>query len=153
MPIEYRQGDLIEAFKAGDVHVIAHQANCFNTMASGVAKAIREAFPEAYEADCATVKGDHGKLGGLTSCINNYGLIFNLYGQYNYGRQVGVVYTRIEALESALISMKLVLQSIEYSGKIGLPKLGCGLGGEKWEDVSAIIERVFDEHTVIVYSL
>lgn len=57
----YVKGNLIEALKSGSVQAIAHQANCFNTMGSGVALAIKNAFPEAYEADCKTVKGDKKK--------------------------------------------------------------------------------------------
>lgn len=152
--IEYRRGDLIQAFKRGDFHALGHQTNCFCTMGSGVAAQIKREFPEAYDSDCATVKGDASKLGGLTLSINNYGIIFNLYGQYNYGRDPLAVYTQIDKLELALESMWSVLQQLEYDGKIGFPKLGCGLGGEKWESVEPIIERIFSEdYHVIIYEL
>ena len=85
MPITYKNGCLIEGFKAGEVRAIAHQANCFNTMGSGVAKALREAFPEIYEADCQTEKGSRDKLGSLSWTFNEHGMMFNLYGQYKYG--------------------------------------------------------------------
>lgn len=64
--IEYRYGCVASALKLGEVSVIAHQTNCFNTMNSGVAKAIRQLYPEAYFADCKTVKGDYKKLGGFS---------------------------------------------------------------------------------------
>lgn len=152
--IEYRRGDLIEAFKRGDFHVIAHQANCFNTMGSGIAKQIRAEFPEAYEADCATVKGDASKLGGLTMCINNFGIIFNLYGQYNYGADPMQVYTKIDSLEEALANLRFMLIEFDYDGKIGLPKLGCGRGGESWDRVEPLVQSILgNDWHVIVYEL
>ena len=44
----YVKGNLIEALKSGSVQAIAHQANCFNTMGSGVALAIKNAFPKVF---------------------------------------------------------------------------------------------------------
>ena len=41
MSITYKEGCLIQGFKRGEVQAIGHQANCQNTMGSGVAKAIR----------------------------------------------------------------------------------------------------------------
>jgi O-acetyl-ADP-ribose deacetylase (regulator of RNase III) len=150
--IRYKNGCLIEAFKAEDIGVIAHQCNCFNTMNSGVAKAIRLAFPEAYSADCETERGDVNKLGNYSFAKNNYGLIFNLYGQYNYGRD-GSHYTQLASLEEALENMAIHLTDIGYKGKVGIPKLGCGLGGASWDQVSKIVARALDNFEVIVYSI
>ncbi|WYV99480.1 phosphatase [Pseudomonas phage vB_PpuM-NoPa] len=168
MKIQYKKGCLIQGFKKHEVQAIAHQANCQNTMGSGVAKAIREAYPEVYEADCETIKGAVDKLGTLSmvivprdrrksfsKCIDMdayCGPIFNLYGQFNYGRDSEVVYTDIGALRSALQQMKLFLDAMDIT-RVGLPKLGCGLGGEKWENVSLVIEEVLCDNgiQVIVY--
>lgn len=154
--MEIKQGCLIKAFRSGEVDAIAHQANCQNTMGSGVAKAIRAAYPEVYEADCETIKGAADKLGTLSwviaqrdrrksfaKCVDMNafaGPIFNLYGQFNYGRDPEVVYTDIKALRSAIKEMRLFLDAMELD-TVGLPKLGCGLGGEKWENVSKVIQE------------
>ncbi|MGA8944018.1 MAG: hypothetical protein WB502_15090 [Thermoactinomyces sp.] len=45
--IYIQQGDLLQS----DCTVIAHQCNCFATMGAGIAKQIKERYPEAYEAD------------------------------------------------------------------------------------------------------
>lgn len=155
--IEYKKGDLVEALRTGEVEAIAHQANCFNTMNSGVAKSIRAAYPEAYEADCQTLKGDFDKLGTLSSVIieneqEGFGWIFNLYGQFNYGREPGVVYTDIEALRNAVKMMRLFLDAANIT-KLGVPKMGAGLGGAKWEDVEAILIEELDDFDVTVYTL
>jgi O-acetyl-ADP-ribose deacetylase (regulator of RNase III) len=151
--IEYRYGCVASALKLGEISVIAHQANCFNTMNSGVAKAIRQLYPEVYAADCKTVKGDHRKLGGFTMATTLDGLVFNLYGQYDYGRD-GKQYTDYEALRSSLKNMAYKLRHLGFLGKIGIPKLGCGLGGGDWEgEVKLIVEQTLGEWDVIVYEL
>lgn len=142
--IEYRQGCVVEAFKTGRYYALLHQANCFNTMNSGVAKAIREEFPMAYAADCKTIKGDQFKLGTYSyAAIGELsGYIVNLYGQYNYGYS-GSKFTIPDQLEAAMAAFA---RHFRTGGDLGLaiclPRLGCGLGGASWEDeVAPMIQR------------
>jgi O-acetyl-ADP-ribose deacetylase (regulator of RNase III) len=158
----YKVGDLIEALKSGEVSSIGHQANCFNTMNSGVAKAIRLAFPQAYEVDGYTEKGDKGKLGTITACEHeradsSVGIIYNLYGQYNYGYDAKG-YTNYEALRGALLNMRIDLDGAvgihgEDWKKVGFPKIGAGLGGGDWDTIVRIIEEVFVGYEVTIYTL
>ena len=152
--MKYVNADITEALKNGDVRVIAHQANCFNTMNSGVAKAIREAFPEAYTADCKTAKGDIKKLGGFSVAMTSeHGLIYNLYGQYRYGYS-GEKHTDYVALRLSLQSMAHDLRHRGFLGPIGIPKLGCGLGGGVWEgEVELIVSQTLRDWDVIVYQI
>lgn len=153
--IEYKKGDLFDAFRAGEIEAFGHQANCMNTMGSGFAKQLKALYPDAYEADCQTEKGDMDKLGTLSMTIVDVpghapGLIFNLYGQYDYGREPGKVYTDIVALGQAMGIMRLFVDAsgVEH---IGFPRLGCGLGGAKWEDVETLIEFHFGDLNVTVF--
>jgi len=57
------KGDLIQIALAGRFDVIIHGCNCFCTMGAGIAKLIRDNFPEAYQADLETVVGNKEKLG------------------------------------------------------------------------------------------
>lgn len=158
--LKYKVGDLVEAAAIGEVDAIAHQANCFNTMNSGVAKAIRTRFPGAYEADCLTVKGDRSKLGDFSvyqvrDTLDNspISLIYNLYGQYNYGYDAKG-YTNYEALRGALMNMKEDLLTGNNLFKIGFPKIGAGLGGGDWDTIAGIIDLTFDERfEVTIYTL
>lgn len=160
--IQYKVGDVVEALISGEVSSIGHQANCFNTMNSGVAKAIRLAFPQAYEVDCYTDKGDRSKLGTITTCEHkradkSVGIIYNLYGQYNYGYDAKG-YTNYEALRRALLNMREDLDgAVSYDGadfkKVGFPKIGAGLGGGDWGTIASIIEEVFEGYDVTVYTL
>lgn len=150
--IQYYQGCVIEAFLSGQYTALMHQANCHNTMNSGVARAIRERFPAAFRADCETPAGDIRKLGSFSRAkIDGLGHIFNLYGQYNYGRD-GKKYTRVDKLEEAMDSAAVWLASRGEGQTICLPKLGCGLGGADWDSevepilVNCLVARGFLVH-------
>lgn len=155
MNLTYKNGCLIAALDCGEVSAIGHQSNCFNTMKSGVAKAIVERWPAVAEADQATNKGDPDKLGSLSFTpvfCNDSEIrpVFNLYGQYNYGREEGVVYTDLKALGNALSTMKIFLDTMEIKS-VGLPKLGAGLGGARWEDVESAIVTELAGINVTIY--
>jgi len=150
--IKYLKGDLVEALKSGEVQVIAHSCNCFNTMGSGVALAIKKSFPEAYAADCRTVKGDKEKLGDMSIAVTDFGKVFNLYGQYNYGKD-GKQYTDYTALDSALFHMSGFLAFLDFEGSIGLPKIGAGIGGGDWGVIEEIIKDNLSRWEVNVYVL
>jgi O-acetyl-ADP-ribose deacetylase (regulator of RNase III) len=138
--IQYFKGCVVEAFASGQYAALMHQANCHNTMNSGVARTIREKFPAAFKADCATPAGDIRKLGGFTQApIEGLGRIFNLYGQYNYGKD-GKKYTRVDKLAEALDNASTWMWGQDEGQTICLPKLGCGLGGADWDtEVAPII--------------
>ena len=59
-------GDLIQLALAGSFDVIVHGCNCQCAMGKGIALAIKQQFPEAYDADQRTVRGDPDKLGTIT---------------------------------------------------------------------------------------
>ncbi len=48
------QGDLIKLAQDKEFDVIIHGCNCQCEMSAGIARAIRNTFPEAYEADLKT---------------------------------------------------------------------------------------------------
>ena len=82
------KGDLIKLAIKGDFDVIIHGCNCFCTMGAGIALTIKKVFPEAYQADLQTNKGDKEKLGNYTSAtIHRNGhqiTVINAYTQYHY---------------------------------------------------------------------
>lgn len=143
--IKYIDGDLVKDAELFDV--IAHCCNCFCTMGAGIAPQIKNKFPEAYEVDCETVKGDKGKLGTISFTEFTTPTIVNLYGQYDYtGRRSGQMDLDYDALRSALRAMKE-----EFSGQLfGLPKIGAGLAGGDWDVIEAIIEEELEGERVIV---
>jgi O-acetyl-ADP-ribose deacetylase (regulator of RNase III) len=135
----------------GGAQGIIHQANCQNTMGSGIAREIRARYPEAYEADCKTIAGDYKKLGTFSSVKTNDGkfVIYNCYSQYRYGREqrhtnYEAVYTGLSSIEQNARELGLTTLSLPYN-------MGCMLGGGSWRIVSVIIDEVFKDSPIDLY--
>jgi len=147
--MRYIKGDLVKLAQQDYFDVIVHGCNCFCTMGAGVAKTIKQVFPEAYKADCQTRKGDRSKLGTYTSaeCITKSGsniTVINAYTQFRYGRDKQHV--NYKAVEKALRTVNMNNQHF----RIGLPKIGCGLAGGDWTRVESIIDDVMNDCDVTI---
>ena len=61
------RGNLLALARSGRFDVIVHGCNCRHAMGAGIAKQIKDSFPEAWAADLATsrsrppVQGNWGK--------------------------------------------------------------------------------------------
>ena len=145
--IKYIDGDLVRDSDQFDV--IVQCANCFCTMGAGIAPQIKNKFPEAYEADCATTSGDKSKLGTISYTTSaKKPIVVNLYSQFGFnGRLHDAIDLDYDALRSGL---KMVKE--KFSGKfIGMPKIGAGLAGGDWAIIEKIIEEELrGEYVVIV---
>ena len=129
---------------------IIHQANCQNTMQSGIARQIREKYPEAYEVDCKTIAGDPNKLGTFSWVKTHDGkYIYNCYSQFRYGREQR--HTNYEAIYTGLSSIKDHANSIELT-TLSLPyNMGCALGGGSWNIVRAMIQDIFYDSNINLF--
>lgn len=153
--LKFKIGNLIEAAKSGEVNVIAHGCNCYNTMGSGIAPQIKNAFPNAYAADQATTKADPNKLGSYTAAKNGDVTVFNLYSQFGFwGRNKGLRDLNYNALYDSLDSMRNALKGLP-DVRVGIPAIGAGLAGGDWKIIQAIIEQTLDQEDfpVTVYLL
>lgn len=152
MSLKTVKGNLIELAKQGEFNVIAHQANCFCTMRSGIAPQIADNFYSAFRADADTTRGDKTKLGKFSVGKEKNGLlVFNLYGQYGWDKTQGNYGTDEKALKAALFQMRCELMSRATNNeqyRIGFPKIGCGLGGGNWDNIQKAIEEIFDNDRV-----
>ena len=136
-----------------DMGIICHGVNCQHKMASGVAKAIRKKWPIAYEHYMGQPKG--ATMLGVASMVpiyeNDSLFVANCYTQnlYGYG---GGRYASVDAIRK---SMTQVMMSGDYYDiPVYMPKIGCGLGGLKWdEEVAPVIENLsnfFDRVNIFV---
>lgn len=160
MKIIYRKGDLLES----GIHVIAHGCNNRGVMGSGIAKAIRSKYPQAYEDYhfAYVVNGNFLMLGRIVWVDTVDRLIANCITQDGYGRD-GKQYVSYDAIRSCInginteaknrqrAHMKPYDQEPYY--EFGLPKIGAGLGGGDWEIISSIIEEECVDVQPIVYEL
>lgn len=137
------KGNLLDLFDEGEFDVIAHGANCFSTMEAGIAKQIKERYPEAFYADLYYNLNEEERLGNF-SCTHN-ATIVNLYTQYHPGKNF------------CYSAFRLAIRKLEhYFGnqgyKFGFPLIGCGIGGGDWSKVKALIkEELKNEDVTIVH--
>lgn len=129
-----------------------HQANCFTTMGSGIAKSIKIKYVEVYEADCRTDTGDFSKMGTFSfakTFDNKIG--YNMYSQFRYGKD-GSLYTNYSAMRNSLELIKQHVKStIGPTASIGIPyKVGCSLGGGDWNVVYDLLKELFENDTLIL---
>lgn len=147
------RGDLIKLGKQGKFDVIIHGCNCFNTMGAGFAKSIKKEFPQAFESDQSTTKGDARKLGDFSEATIILEkatplVVVNAYTQYNYGKNPSKIYCDYEAIRNVFRKIKT-----KFTGKrIGYPLIGGGLANGDWKIISQIInEELWDEdHSLVI---
>lgn len=172
-------GDLIVLAKQGVFDVIAHGCNCFCVMGAGLAPQMAKAFgADRFHMENESFRGDINKLGtidyaytylkGTTSKIEyktpySYTVpktnslleedgwhklvVVNCYSQYDMtGRRVGKIDLDYKALALCFQKMNHI-----FKGKhIGLPQIGCHLGGGDWKVVRSMIQEYFTDCNVTV---
>lgn len=155
------QGNLLTLAQEGKFDVIIHGANCFCTFGAGIAKSIKELFPEAYLEDLKTKKGDPKKLGGISQTLvsNDHGnnlYIINAYTQFKHWREEtddpSVPLVEYPAIEKAFIEIKKEFGNRGL--KFGIPKIGAGLALGDWFIISNIIDRIMtgEDITLVEFS-
>lgn len=142
MKIIYRTGNLLTT----NTKFIAHCVNAQGRMASGVAKAIKERYPKAYDDYIEWHAEGRLKLGRVLCSTNSPHLILHLCGQEFYGND-GRTYIDYQALEKCFTRLNSLVDE-----EISFPMIGCGLAGGKWEIVSRILEET-SKFQPIVYML
>lgn len=140
--MELNYGNLLEKAKNGEFDVIIQGCNCFHTMGAGIAKYIKQDFPEAFAADKQTPYGDKNKLGTFSEATitrnGNTFIVINAYTQFRYGG--GIDNFDYASFPSLLSSIKA-----KYGDKrIGLPLIGCGLAGGNEPRILSMIEQNFE---------
>jgi len=118
-------------------------------MGSGVAKAIRDKYPQAYRDYNDAYNSNGLELGNIiVSVQNDIKVIHNAITQKNYGRDTEVIYVSYWAI--AEVFRKINSWNIP---EIAMPKIGAGLANGDWNVISAIIENTLTKTKPIVYEL
>jgi len=120
-------------------------------MGAGIAKAIRDTFPAAFEADRETRKGDRSKSGTISSARIEVGerelTVVNAYTQFHWrGRKPLVDY---EAIRTAFSVIRARFDGM----RIGYPRIGAGLAGGDWRRIASILDEQLEgqRHTLVEY--
>lgn len=140
---QYVKGNLVrlmkQAVENNDEKVFfAHGCNCQAAMGSGIAPQIAAAFPQVEESDRLFSKSffdDHKWLmlgevfpASLTGNVT----VFNLYTQFFPGRDL-----RLPMLGKAFSK----LNDIIPGHKLLIPRIGAGVAGGDWEEISKMIDK------------
>jgi len=133
MPATFLSGDL---FHHPGLPALAHGCNCAGAMGRGIAVEFRRRYPRmfaAYRERCS--EGRFG-LGDVFPWTEAGITVFNLGTQQHWKTRA-----ELPAVERAL--RELVRQA-EAAGlpRVGLPRIGAGLGGLDWAEVRGLLERV-----------
>lgn len=141
-------GDLIDLALEGRFDVIVHGCNCRHTMGGGIARQIKNAFPEAEDADLATEYALREKLGTIsTALVQRVGREFtvvNAYTQFDPGANADY-----DAIRSCFREIQR-----QFAGRrIGYPRIGAGIGGGDWAVISRIIDEELagEDHTLVEF--
>lgn len=160
-------GDLFST----DCEVIAHQVNCMGEMNSGVAKTVKEKYPEVFDEYKLSVNNLNNKcLGGclLVKCKDGKH-IANIFGQYTYkgcniydlnldayespGYTPDLLhmrFTNYEAFHRSLALLKLKM-SYESLNSVAFPyNIGSDRGGASWNIIRSMIDDIFEDTDIVV---
>jgi O-acetyl-ADP-ribose deacetylase (regulator of RNase III) len=130
--------------------IIAHGVNCQGIMGAGVAKELADIHPamlERYKVLCEEGSIMPGTLwiyrtnesfGAKHPFSTGSGLrIINMATQEFYGPMGRA---KLEWIEECVKKLEMSLEVMGTQSLVYIPKIGCGLGGLDWNDVSKIFE-------------
>lgn len=145
--------------------IICQQVNCKGAYGAGLSKVIADKYPIVRDIFMKSYQENgESKLGSfevidvdswiVEPTINNPGgvetlSIANVYSQFDYGNPAvtGKVYTNLPMLIRAIGA----ISSMYPTRTIYIPiKIGCGLGGEKWENVYENIKALELENVLLL---
>lgn len=143
------KGDLLAMYDNKLFDVIVHGCNCQCNMGGGIAALIAKRYPDAQAADNNTVCGLYEKLGTVLPVLQSgwaskwfprifkRRYIINAYTQYEPGADANLQAIRLAFRD---LAEKASTHGWDYS-RIGIPAIGCGIGGLTWEEVGPVIDE------------
>ena len=135
MAIEPGRGDLLRA----DVDAVVNPVNTVGVMGKGLARQVRDAFPDvfaAYAAACARGEVTVGRVHVVVRSTPPR-WVLNLPTKTHWRQPAQLGHVR-----AGLVDLIAQVRALEL-GSIAVPALGCGLGGLAWDDVRPLIVDAF----------
>ena len=132
MSAVFVSGDL---FKHAGLDGLAHGCNCAGAMGKGIAVEFKKRFPKMYDEYVRRCGAGSFKPGDVFVWREGDLTVFNLGTEAHW--RTGAT---LEAVEASVRAM--VQHADEHGvGRVGLPRIGAGLGGLDWRQVRAMLER------------
>lgn len=143
--IKYITGDLLQA----DEQIIVHGCNAQGVMGSGIAKAIRDRYPDCYDTYKAAYDTRGLKTGEVIWWSNDDLVVANAITQQFYGRDETIRYCSYDAIASCVA----LIDQIAAGVSVAFPLIGAGLANGDWNVIAAIIESEAKSFEPVVYRL
>ena len=157
--VTFHNGNILDS----GADIICHQVNCQGKMNSGVAKTIREKWPDVYIKYMESNEiiwdkaHEHGRM-IWNHMLGQIQVVFiadkktmavvNMFAQENYGYD-GRRYTSYDAFWSCLGEIK---RNINPGLRIAFPaRIGCVRGGANWNVILKMIEEVLGDYNVEIW--
>ncbi len=160
--IKYVTADMLD-FSVDMPDMIIHQTNCEGRMGGGVAKTIKEKFPQVYVEYLEFLarkhfNGEHNLLGQVFETNvrigDNVVKFVDVFAQNSCSENTSSYpdgrFTSYDALHDGLLHVRDVIVERLYENrcrpiKVWMPaKIGCVKGGANFDVVTAIIKSLFD---------
>ena len=137
------EGDLLELAEEGNFDIIAHGCNCQTAMGGGIAYAIKNKWPEVFDTDRYNPLMPILRLGNINfTQVMPRLIVCNMYTQYNPGQDGD--YSAIS------LCFKKLAMWLDRDKRVGIPLIGCGIAGLKWDIVSKIVQSRMSNHNITV---
>jgi O-acetyl-ADP-ribose deacetylase (regulator of RNase III) len=133
MPVLFLKGDI---FATEGLHVYAHGCNCAGGMGAGIAIEFKRRWPRMFEEYAARCADGRFGLGDVFPWTEDGATVYNLGTQLHWRKKA-----QLPALAMALRKM-IELAPLSGIDRIGLPRIGAGLGGLDWTRVKRVLGEV-----------
>jgi O-acetyl-ADP-ribose deacetylase (regulator of RNase III) len=133
MPATFLNGDL---FHHDGLRAYAHGCNCAGAMGKGIAVEFKSRFPKMYAEYKKRCADGRFVLGDVFMWKEAGSTVFNLGTQTSWTTKA-----ELAAVEGSVTKMVALAEEHEIA-RIGLPRIGAGLGGLSWPEVRAALERI-----------
>lgn len=132
-----------------DDDIIVHQVNCMGVMGAGLARSIKDRWPEVFDSYLRFLSSTDEPLGRAQFVHTDDGrIVVNMFAQHFYGR--GKRYTDYEKFHAAMVEIRRSAEQYNYS--VAIPYyIGCGLAGGNWKIINQIIADTFNGYENVKY--
>jgi O-acetyl-ADP-ribose deacetylase (regulator of RNase III) len=133
MPAVFVKGDI---FADKGIRAYAHGCNCAGAMGAGIAIEFKRRWPRMFDEYVARCADKRFALGDVFVWSEGEHTIYNLGTQAHWRKKA-----QIPALVKSLTKMR-DLASHAGIERVGLPRIGAGLGGLDWTRVKKVIVEI-----------
>ncbi|HEY3819750.1 MAG TPA: macro domain-containing protein [Polyangiaceae bacterium] len=133
MPVVFTKGDI---FASEGITAYAHGCNCAGAMGAGIAIEFKRRWPAMFDEYAKLCADGRFGLGDVFVWTDGVTTVFNLGTQAHWRKKA-----QLPALAKSLRKM---VELADHAGiaRIGLPRIGAGLGGLDWMRVKRVLGDV-----------